>query len=336
MRCSLLLVIAVLPACSEGPGDLDSHWRASQIRASGRAVGLFATPPMAVEGTSGPPVPAGVVSSVSVETSADGSTWEPLSDVTWIGSGPWALDLVMVADNSGSEAEWLDEIIEAVSEFGDRILTRAPDDRIGLVRVSTEATVLTELTPDRDTFAEAVGGLFENRGWTALWDGLRVGNELLEAGALEGTSSGDALSVCVDEHYRALLSYTDGAENNSADEHATAYEGDGIDTTLADVESLEVHEVATPIHTVAVGDEVDVATLDGISTVTGGRHVEIDHFSTLRGTLESAAAAFDRTVPVCFTVEDCDATYARITVATTEGHETTTDAFSVALPAVCR
>jgi hypothetical protein len=305
------------------------------VRASGRDIGLFATPPVDVDGTSAPPAPTGRVTSVTVEVSTDGTTWEELSGVTWLTSGPYALDLVMVADNSGSEAAWLDEIIESVSEFGDRILTRSPEDRVGLVRVSTEASVLCDLTADRTTFSDAAGGLFENDGWTALWDGLRLGNEVLEAGALASDSGGDALSVCVDEHYRAILVYTDGAENNSADEHATSYDGDGIDTTLADVATLAVHEVATPIHTVTVGDEVDALTLEEISTTTGGRHVEIDRYTTLRGTLESAAAAFERTVPVCFTVEGCTTRYARVTVVTTEGHDTTTDSFEVELPEVC-
>ncbi|MBN1335801.1 MAG: VWA domain-containing protein [Deltaproteobacteria bacterium] len=336
MRTLLLLPALLLPACTDGAGDVDPRWRASQIRASDAAVGFFATPPMAVADTADTARATGRVSSVSVETSRDGSTWDEVADVDWVESGPFALDLVMVADNSGSEAAWLDEIIEAISEFGDLILTRSPDDRVGLVRVSTVASVLTELTSDAEVFAEAAGEMYENEGWTALWDGIRLGNEVLEQGALVSESSADALSVCVDEHYRALLTYTDGDDNNSADEHDTRYEGDGIDTTLEDVEALTVHEVATPVHTVAVGAEVDVETLEEVSSVTGGRHVEIDRYHTLRGTLQSAASAFERTIPVCFVVEDCDAVLARVTVETLEAGESTTEIFEVDLPPVCR
>ena len=55
---------------------------------------------------------------------------------------------------------------------------------MGLVRVSTNATVLSELTTDETDLEDSISGMFVNEGWTALWDGIRLGNDVLQTGAV--------------------------------------------------------------------------------------------------------------------------------------------------------
>ena len=71
-------------------------------------------------------------------------------------------------------------LAELCLHFARKMNVRAHRDRVGLVRVSTVARVLSPLTEDLDEFRSALETLRVKNGWTALWDGLRVGHEVLE------------------------------------------------------------------------------------------------------------------------------------------------------------
>ena len=66
---------------------------------------------------------------------------------------------------------------------------------------------------------------------------------------------------------------TDGHENNSADEHDTSLEGDGVDATLEQLMELQVHGTPTPVHIVGIGDELDRPTLELLANANGGQCV---------------------------------------------------------------
>src|SRR5690606_14123779 len=108
-------------------------------------------------------------------------------------------------------------------------------DRIGLVRVSTEARVLQSLTGDREDIQEAVDSLFVTNGWTALWDGFRMANNELHEGQLLELEDG---SSCFSGAYAVIVAMTDGMENNSAGQKNTKYPSDGIDTYFEDLLDL--------------------------------------------------------------------------------------------------
>ena len=239
------------------------------------------------------------------------------------------VELALVADNSGSEEGFLPAIVEAVAGFGHAILDRESEDRAALVRVSTEASLLTGLSADGATWDTAVGELFIANGWTALWDGVRLGNEALQAGA--PASTGGGVEFCLTQARRSVVVFTDGQENNSADEHETSYDGDGVDTTVDDLVSLSVLGIPTPIYTIGVGNEVDAESLEALSLETGGDYAAIEAYEGLSTALLSTAEGLESEVPVCFEVEDCSHDQAWIVV--TDG-EASYEAW-LELPGLC-
>ncbi|MBN1605763.1 MAG: VWA domain-containing protein [Polyangiaceae bacterium] len=250
---------------------------------------------------------------VGVETRAGDGPWKTIKDVQHGFNGPAQLDVVLVVDNSGSEIDELERIQETARDFARKLEVRAHRDRVALVRVSTVAKVLTPLTEDLDAFDAAVASLFVRNGWTALWDGIRVANEILAEDALGQVKGADG-EICLGRTYRAIVAFTDGRENNSADEHETSYPGDGVDTTLDMLAEQEVLGARTPLHLVGIGPKVDPETLSGLADKTQGYYAAIDDFNSLHGKLMSAAARLDGQIPVCFVPNDCADTQARISV----------------------
>jgi Mg-chelatase subunit ChlD len=268
---------------------------------------------------------------VTVETRAGDGPWKLVEDVRYGFNGPSQLDVVLVVDNSGSELSELETIQETARDFARKLQVRAHRDRVALVRVSTVAQVLTPLTEDLDVFDAAVDSLFAKNGWTALWDGLRVANEVLSQGAL-GQVKGADEEICLGRTYRAIVAFTDGRENNSADEHETSYPGDGVDTTLDMVAEQEVLGARTPLHLVGIGPKVDPETLSGLAETTQGYYAVIEDFNSLHGKLMSAAARLDGEIPVCFVPNDCADTQARISVTLVSDPEAAPLVAELALP----
>jgi Mg-chelatase subunit ChlD len=249
--------------------------------------------------------------SAEVEARDSRGRWQALSDVTLAFQGPALIDVVVVADNSGSQREFLGLMADSIEHHAQRIINDAQRDRVGLVRVSTEANVLSELTTSTEEFSTALGEMFITNGWTALWDGVRTANEVLTRGALALAGRHEqkkqvSSEFCLDRAHRAVVVFTDGGDNNSADEHETRYPGDGIDTTLEDLLDASVSGTQVPVHAIGVGDEVDRASLERLALETGGTYRPIDHFESLHGVLESTAATLRYEVPVCFTLPGCD------------------------------
>jgi hypothetical protein len=256
----------------------------------------------------GQPVSARAAS-VAVETRGHDGTWRAASSVS-LAEGPPLLDVMDVADNSGSTRDELGAVQDALHHFTDVVLARVHPDRLGLVRVSTEASVIAPPSTEAAPVDAAIDAMFVTNGWTALWDGVRLARDTLADSQIDATPNG----LCYPARVPAIVMYTDGAENNSGDEHDTRYAGDGIDTTFEDLTQLAIDGIPVSVHTVAISDDADRAGLAALSDATGGRHVDIANDGQLIGALHGAAAQLDRLTPFCFTPASCEDVEARITV----------------------
>lgn len=246
------------------------------------------------------------------ERLADGTVRE-IDDVEIRWDGPSGIDVALVADNSGSEAEHIDEMQSAIRAFADTIYGFGTDSRAGLVRVSTNVRVIQDLTPIAIQFDAAVDRLYVANGWTALWDGIRMGNETLERGIV--VRNAQEPNTCVDAALRAVVAFTDGRDNNSADEHVTSYPGDGIDTTPDDLRDLEVFRGETPVFVLGIGDQVDEATLTGIATDTHGQYRNVAAYHALQQQMLVLSEQVSASIPICFdTSEDAVEVVVEITI----------------------
>ncbi len=234
------------------------------------------------------------------QRSGPDDAWRRIEDVTVSYDGPTQLDVVIVADNSGSEQGKLGPIQSASRTFAAALYARDSDTRLGLVRVSTESRVVQGLTPNSIQFDAAIDQLFIRNGWTALWDGVRMGQEVLERGIV--VKNVRAPNTCADGSMRAVVVFTDGRDNNSRDEHLTRYTGDGVDTSLGDLSAMSVFGSRVPVFVVGVGDRIHDANLGSLAASTQGQLALIDDYSGLMARLEGIADELNQSLPVCFDV----------------------------------
>ncbi len=211
-----------------------------------------------------------------------------------------AADVAIVVDNSGSEAGHLPRL-QAATKALVASVTEA-GGRASLVRVSTNNEVMAPLTADREVLESAIDELYVANGWTALWDGVRVGNETLGGEAIVPTPASDVRTFCSASRKVAIVAFTDGQDNNSADQasydHAK-YPGDGLATTVDDLASLSVGRVTTPIHTIGLGRDVDGGTLTSIAHANGGSYHHADDADALAGVFDDIAGSFGASHQVC-------------------------------------
>jgi hypothetical protein len=243
--------------------------------------------------------------SVGVSDTADGPFEElPAGSYQIQCTASEGADVALVVDNSGSEQGYLPWLQEAAHVMADAVFARG--GRASVVRVSTESAIELALTEDEDRVRDTIDDLFINNGWTALYDGVRMGNESLGAGAAARTAPGDTSEFCSADRKLAIVTFTDGGENNSAGERLRSpeYPGDGIDTTLDDVRNLEVDDVITPIYSVGLGDRVDHAGLAELAARTGGRHHRVDSAADLPGVFQVISDYLASSVKVCTQLPD--------------------------------
>jgi Mg-chelatase subunit ChlD len=223
------------------------------------------------------------------------------------------MQTMLVADNSGSQDGNLDLMRVAAKQFAGRFLNQK-DRKVGLVRVSTESKVLSPPTDDEEDFGAAVDAMFVSNGWTALYDGIRMANEELEANA-DLAVDRDGQWGCVDRPFSSVIVFTDGRDNNSSDmQMSEKYMGDGVDTRISDLYDLNVLGVETPVYTVGVGRAVDELSLSSLAEKTGGTYTAIDDYRGLEKELKKDADALSNALPFCFDLPYCDATRVRVHV----------------------
>ncbi len=208
-------------------------------------------------------------------------------------------DVALVVDNSGSEEGFLPWLQEAAHLMMREVIGRG--GRSSLVRVSTDSAVIRPLTDDEPLICNDVSELFINRGWTALYDGIRMGNETLGEAAMATVGEYDRAEFCNTDRKLGIVAFTDGRENNSSHQslQSPEYPGDGIDTTLADLQNLSVGGVTTPIYTVGLGEYVDHDGLAELAAETGGRHHRVDDASDLPGVFSVISDYLESGAKVC-------------------------------------
>jgi hypothetical protein len=222
-------------------------------------------------------------------------------------NGP-AGDLALVVDNSGSEHGYTDELQQGAGLMADAVL--AAGGRVSVTRVSTDAETLAPLTGDDDAVDGAIGDLEVGNGWTALYDGIRMGNEAIgEARMMTDTvtSDSDVQSFCDREQPLGIVAFTDGKDNNSDSSQAydhDAYPGDGYDTALGDLENLYVGTTRTPIYTMGLGNDVDHDGLTALATATGARHLSLDSQDEIVDAYSNIEQYFAGTQQVCAEVPE--------------------------------
>lgn len=246
---------------------------------------------------------------VSVEISRNGEEgpWvEVGSDVLTTSCGSTrAGDLALVLDNSGSIEEQLDVVREGARRAANRVV--GDGGRVSLVRVSTDSSVKSELTSDADELASRVDDLFVNKGWTALWDGVRMGNETLALDAepvSEVTTHDGVETFCSTMRKQGVAVFTDGKENNSSHQKLRndKYPGDGIDTTLDDLFNLSSAGARTPLYTIGLGNKIDSSALSKLATETGGRFFELEDLDQVDDVLEMISEYFSAAHRTCVEV----------------------------------
>jgi hypothetical protein len=244
----------------------------------------------------------------TVRASRDGAAgpFTPLdgaSVVVQCASG--AADVAIVVDNSGSQAGKLEALRAGVSHLTASVLDAG--GRASLTRVSTNAEVMAPLTDDAAALAAATDALYVNRGWTALWDGIRLGNETL-GGVVEHdpTPAGDVRAFCEASRKLAIVAFTDGRDNNSGEEQASSYDlddypGDGFATTLTDLGKLRVDHISTPIYTIGLGDPdvIDDEGLEALAEGSGARHRRLDDLAEIEAAFADISEYFGSTHQVC-------------------------------------
>lgn len=253
--------------------------------------------------------------SVGIGSSPDGPFEELPGDAYEVRcTASEAPDVALVIDNSGSEQGYLEWLQEAAHVMTDAVMGR--DGRSSLVRVSTDSDIRLGLTEDEEAIRGAIDELYILNGWTALYDGIRLGNETLGAAAATHSDYDSMDDFCDTDRKLAVVAFTDGNENNSANERLRSdeYPGDGIDTTLEDLHDLRVADVRTPIYTVGLGDEVDHGGLEELAGYTGGRHHRIDSAADLPATFEVISEYLASSVKVCteISADICGHHYVRV------------------------
>jgi len=214
-------------------------------------------------------------------------------------------DLALVVDNSGSEDGYLEMLQGASGTMAGEVIDRG--GRASIVRVSTQSDVLVPLTGDSAELQTGIDGMWINDGWTALWDGVRMGNETLGAGAAVPASQetyDDLDTFCAVSRTLGVVAFTDGADNNSSDEQIASYDeseypGDGLNTTFDGVLDLSVEGVRTPIYTIGLGDEVETERLQQLADQTGGRYLGIEAMSQIPDVFDVVSDYFDASRQVC-------------------------------------
>lgn len=203
-------------------------------------------------------------------------------------------NLGIVVDNSGSQKEALEEIKRGAQRLADDVI--AAGGQVSLTRVSTQASSLVELTPDRQLFADALSKTKVNKGWTALYDGIRLSSEGL--GAQTVKESEKSSMTCRRGKRTAIAVFTDGSDNNSADEKH-GEDSDGIHTTIEDLMKIEHLGSKVPVYTIGMGDKVDASILKTLAKETGGMYLGIDNHHVVGEAFDRISNSLQESVEVC-------------------------------------
>lgn len=206
-------------------------------------------------------------------------------------------DFALVIDNSGSQGGYLEKLKEAGKALVAHSVT-SQGGRASLIRVSTDADVVTPMTSDAQQINSAIDELFISNGWTALYDGIRLGNETL-GDAHAGSEYSSTKKFCSAASHKGIVVFTDGYENNSSGQKIPQKYNDGIDTYLDDLHNLQVDGITTPIYTIGLGGNVNHSGLTALADKTGGRHFRISSADQIAERFGSVAEYLTASHNIC-------------------------------------
>lgn len=294
----LLAALAGCDASSQPRIEAEEGVSIGQLRSTPGSSSTFLSWDFLATDALGEAIPCGEKDlKVSVRMSFDeGQSWTTISKsaLRTVCADDIPPDLALTLDNSGSQRDALDQTRDGAKDLADGIVQLG--GRMSAVRVSTTSNVESPLSADYEALDAAIDRMFVNDGWTALWDGLRMANETLgvELGHLDTPVYDDLQGFCEDHDRFGIVAFTNGLDNNSADQEYASSSSDGINTTRDDVVSLNVNGVQTPIHTIGLGTRTQTEELRTLSAETGGRSLNVRHpddipeaFALVRTWLES-------------------------------------------------
>lgn len=229
--------------------------------------------------------------------------------------------LGIVVDNSGSQKEALEEIKRGAQNLADDVISSG--GQVLLTRVSTQASNLVGLTKDKDVFSDALSKTQVNRGWTALYDGIRLASEGLGAHVVEESEKGSM--TCRRSSRTAIAVFTDGADNNSADEKNDK-NSDGINTSIDDLIDTEHLGTKVPVYTIGMGDKVNGEVLNELAKATGGMFMSIHDHHVVGEAFERISDSLRESVEVCADLPtSCGPLGVRVTYTYKKSSETITE-----------
>jgi len=284
-----LAIAGALPGCSDPAVEVHLSQKNAHVEGSSLAVRVS-------DHYNGEQL---TVEEIEIEVEDDAGDFRPVTVALHDGDTS-AVEVALVADNSGSQKSVEETIRLAARAFSERILSMGDSAQVGLIRVSTQSEVVAEMSDDAAELNRSIeNGLRVSNGWSALYDGVRLANEVLDRGydPAEGTP-------CATPVFRGIVVFTNGEDNNSADQHKTSRRGDGIDTSLDMLKQLDVHGTLTPIFAVGVGKGVDEKMLSELADDTGGLYSAITSYRKLETALEKAAYNIWNAKLVCLPATD--------------------------------
>jgi len=233
--------------------------------------------------------------------------------------------VAMVIDNTGSVKTVMPEIKRGAVAVLEEVIKG--QGAASITRVSTNSKICSEVESDptklRSTVEEQ---LFVGNGWTALYDGIRMGNETLIRA--NNNFNSKAVSVCGNMPNRGIIVFTDGNENNSGDEKSYSYDrsrfpGDYIDTSLEDLLNMNVAGITVPIYTIGMGKSVDNQILEELSSKTGGRHFTAENGKEVETAFDIISNYFNATASVCAKVAEsmCGTRHIKVTTTSSSTKE---------------
>lgn len=241
-------------------------------------------------------------------------------------------NLGIVVDNSGSQIEAIEEIKRGAQGLAEDVISAG--GQVSLTRVSTQASSLVGLTQDLQVFSEALSKTRVNRGWTALYDGIRLASEGLGEQALKEGDQGT--TTCHRSRRTALAVFTDGADNNSADEK-NVKNTDGIDTSIEDLIDTEHWGTKVPVFTIGMGDKVNQDVLTKLAKATGGMFMSIQDQRGVGQAFEQISESLRESVEVCAELPSCCGPLGvRVTYTYQKNGETVTEQESYETQVACK
>lgn len=249
-------------------------------------------------------------------------------------------DLALVLDNSGSQEKVLARTQKGARELVSAVTKR--NGRASLVRTSTFSKIETPLTSDESKLRKEIDDMFVNDGWSALYDGIRMGNSTLTSDRTAGASSSTsgASDLCGTSEQEGIVVFTNGRDNNSAEQKLAGKQGDAVDTTRSDLRNLRLGSTRTPIYTIGLGSKTDHQLLSDVASTSGARHLKLSSSQQIPKAFGAIKQYAPSTARVCVDTPDtvCGDVTVDVNYTYERGQQTFTGTHSIDkyIPCECR